>query len=146
MTPLENVLRNQPYPCFRLVSVPGALNNRLKKGMLCLYNIDHKIFDFPVVGQIGPAEELFAYLDFVGYYSLEEFRDLVLAGRLPVNCPSCKGPVEDAGMISFELEETGTAQLAFATGDAEMYVCEFCGRPVALMSAPEAHEGKNHDQ
>jgi len=43
-------------------------------------------------------------------------------------------------MISFELEETGTAQLAFATGDAEMYVCEFCGRPFALMAAAEAHE------
>lgn len=105
MTLLEDVLRHQPYPCFRLASIPGALNNRLKKGMLCLYNIDQKIFDFPV-GQIGPAEELFAYLDFVGYYSLADFRDLVLAGRLPVNCPSCKGPVEDAGMISFELEET----------------------------------------
>jgi hypothetical protein len=137
MTPLEKVLRNQPYPCFRLASVPGDLNNRLKKGMLCLYNIDEKIFDFPVVGQIGPAEELFAYLDFVGYYSLEEFRDLVLAGRLPVSCPSCKGPAEDAGMISFELEEPGTAQLTFAKGDAEMYVCEFCGRPFAVMSAGE---------
>ena len=76
----------------------------------------------------------------MGYYSLADFRDLVFAGRLPVNCPSCKGPVEDAGMISFELEETGPAQLAFAAGDAEMYVCEFCGRPFALMSA--ADEGK----
>jgi hypothetical protein len=137
MTPLEKVLRNQPYPCFRLASVPDTLSNRLKQGMLCLYNIDEKIFDFPVVGQIGPAEELFAYLDFVGYFSLEEFRDLVFAGTLPVNCPSCKGPAEDAGMISFELEETGTAQLAFAKGDAEMYICEFCGRPFALMSAVE---------
>jgi hypothetical protein len=144
--PLEKVLRNQPYPCFRLVSVPDALNNRLKKGMLCLYNIDKKIFDFPVVGQIGPAEELFAYLDFVGYFSLEEFSELVFAGRLPVNCPSCKGPAEDAGMISFELEETGTADLAFATGDAEMYVCEFCGRPFALMPVADASEGKEHDQ
>jgi hypothetical protein len=145
MTPLEKVLRNQPYPCFRLVRVPDALNNRLKKGMLCLYNINEKIFNFPVVGQIGPAEELFAHLDFIGYYSLEEFRDLVLAGRLPVNCPSCKGPVEDAGMISFELEESGTADLAFDTGDAEMYICEFCGRPFALMSITDAHEGKDHD-
>jgi len=137
MTPLEKVLRNQPYPCFRLSSVPDALNNRLKKGMLCLYNIDEKIFDFPVVGQIGPSEELFSCLDFVGYYSLEEFRDLVFAGRLPVTCPSCKGPVEDAGMISFELEETGTAQISYATGDAEMYVCEFCGRPFAVMPVAE---------
>ena len=137
MTPLEKVLRNQPYPCFRLASVPDALNNRLKKGMLCLYNIDGKIFDFPVVGQIGPSEELFSCLDFVGYYSLEEFRDLVFAGRLPVTCPSCKGPVEDAGMISFELEETGTAQISYATGDAEMYVCEFCGRPFAVMPVAE---------
>jgi hypothetical protein len=135
MPPLEKVLRNQPYPCFRLVSVPGDLNNRLKKGMLCLYNIDAKVFDFPVVGQIGPAAELFAYLDFVGYFSLEDFRDMVFAGRLPVNCPSCKGPVQDAGMISFELEETGTAQLAFDAGDAEIYVCEFCDRPFALMRA-----------
>ncbi|HEY6872832.1 MAG TPA: hypothetical protein VI298_08930 [Geobacteraceae bacterium] len=137
MTPLEKVLRNQPYPCFRLVRVPDALNDRLEKGMLCLYNIDKKIFDFPLVGQIGPAEELFAYLDFVGYYSLEDFRDLVLAGKLPINCPSCKGPVEDAGMVSFELEETGTAQLDCAAGDAEMYVCEFCGRPFALMAAAD---------
>ena len=128
------VLLNQPYPCFRLASVPDGLDDRLKKGMLCLYNIDRKIFDFPLVGQIGPAEELFAYLDFVGYYSLVDFRDLVLAGRLPVNCPSCKGPAEDAGMISFELEEPGTAQLDFADGDAEMYVCEFCGRPFAVMA------------
>jgi hypothetical protein len=134
MPPLENILRNQPYPCFRLVSVPDGLNHRLKKGMLCLYNIDKKLFDFPLIGQIGPAEELFAYLDFVGYYSLVDFRDIVLAGQLPVNCPSCKGPVEDAGMISFELEEPGTAQLAFATGDAEMYLCEFCGRPFAVMA------------
>jgi hypothetical protein len=40
-------------------------------------------------------------------------------------------------MISFELEEPGTAQLTFAKGDAEMYVCEFCGRPFAVMSAEE---------
>jgi hypothetical protein len=146
MTHLEKVLRNQPYPCFRLVRVPDALNNRLKKGMLCLYNIDKKIFDFPVVGQIGLAEELFAYLDFVGYYSLEDFRGVVFAGRLPVNCPSCKGPVEDAGTISFELEEPGTAELAFATGDAEMYICEFCGRPFALMSIEDAHEGEKDNQ
>ncbi|HEY6008143.1 MAG TPA: hypothetical protein VIU40_07445 [Geobacteraceae bacterium] len=133
MPPLEKVIRNQPYPCFRLASVPPALGNRLKKGMLCLYNIDQKIFDFPIVGQVGPAEELFAYLDFVGYFSLEDFRDLVFSGRLPVTCPSCKGPVEDAGMISYELEETGSAQLAFVAGDAEIYACEFCGRPFALM-------------
>lgn len=142
MPPLEKVLRNQPYPCFRLVSVPAALDSRLKKGMLCLYNIDEKTFEFPVFGRIGPAEELLASLDFVGYYALEEFRDLVFAGRLPVTCPSCKGPAEDAGMISFELEETGTAQLAFASGDAEMYACEFCGRPFALMPAADVHEGK----
>ena len=142
MTPLEKVLRNQPYPCFRLVRVPGLPDNRLKKGMLCLYNIDAKTFDFPVVGRIGPSEELFACLDFVGYYALEEFRDLVFAGRLAVTCPSCKGPVEDAGMISFELEETGTAELAFTAGDAEMYVCEFCGRPFALMSIADAHGGE----
>jgi hypothetical protein len=137
MTPLEKVLRNQPYPCFRLVGIPDALEDRLKKGMLCLYNIDEKRFEFPVVGRIGPAEELFAYLDFVGYYSLEDFRDLVLAGRLPVNCPSCKGPVEDAGVISFELEEAGTVPLAFAAGDAEVYVCGFCGRSFALLPAAE---------
>ena len=137
MAPLEKVMRNQPYPCFRLVGIPDGLANRLKKGMLCLYNIDRKVFDFPLVGQIGPAEELFAYLDFVGYYSLLDFRDLVLAGRLPVTCPSCKGPVEDVGMISYELEEPGSAQLAFAAGDAEMYVCEFCGRPFAVMAIAE---------
>ena len=133
MTPFEKVLANQPYPCFRIARVPEPLKHQLKKGMLCLYNIDEKIFDFPVVGQIGPAEELFNYLDFIGYYSLEDFRDLVLNGRLPVNCPSCKGPVEDAGMISFELEEPGTAEIEFATGDAEIFVCAFCKRPFALI-------------
>ncbi len=137
MTPLENVLRNQPYPCFRLVDAPADLANRLKKGMLCLYNIERKVFDFPLAGEIGPAEQLFAYLDFVGYYSLLDFRNLVLAGQLPVTCPSCKGPAEDAGMISYELEEPGTAQLAFTAGDAEMYVCEFCGRPFAVMTIAE---------
>ncbi len=137
MAPLEKVLRNQPYPCFRLVGIPDGLAGRLKKGMLCLYNIDRKVFDFPLVGQIGPAEELFAYLDFVGYYSPLDFRDLVLSGRLPVTCPSCKGPVEDAGMISYELEEAGTAQFAYSAGDAEMYVCEFCGRPFAVMARAE---------
>ncbi len=137
MAPLEKVLRNQPYPCFRLVGIPDGLANRLKKGMLCLYNIDRKVFDFPLVGHIGPAEELFAYLDFVGYYSLLDFRDFVLAGRLPITCPSCKGPVEEAGMISYEVEETGTAQLTFTAGDAEMYVCEFCGRPFAVMAMEE---------
>ncbi len=137
MAPLENVLRNQPYPCFRLIGIPDGLANRLKKGMLCLYNIERKVFDFPLVGEIGPAEQLFAYLDFVGYYSLLDFRNLVLAGQLPVTCPSCKGPAEDAGMISYELEEPGTAQLAFASGDAEMYVCEFCGRPFAVMAIAE---------
>lgn len=133
MTSLKDVLRNQPYPCFKLASVPVILQHQLKKGMLCLYNIDNRVFDFPIVGQIGPAEELFAYLDFIGYYSIEDFRDLVFAGRLPVSCPSCKGPAEDAGMVSFELEEAGTAQFDFAIGDAEIFVCELCGRPFALM-------------
>jgi len=133
MTFLERVLRNQPYPCFKLARVPEMLKPQLKKGMLCLYNIDKRTFDFPIVGQIEPAEGLFAYLDFVGYYSVEDFRDLVFTGRLPVNCPSCKGPVEDAGMVSFELEETGTAEVDFAGGDAEIFVCQLCSRPFALM-------------
>jgi hypothetical protein len=101
--------------------------------MLCLYNIDRRTFEFPIVGRLESAEELFSYLDFIGYYSIEDFRDLVFAGRLPVSCPSCKGPAEDAGMISFELEEPGTAQFDFAGGDAEIFVCEFCSRPFALM-------------
>ena len=130
------MLTNQPFPCFRLASVPGGLKHQLKKGMLCLYNIDKKIFDFPIVGQIGPAEELFGYLDFIGYYSIEDFRDLVFSGTLPLTCPSCKGPVEDAGMISFEVEEAGTAEMEFTTGDAEIFVCEFCGRPFALIPIP----------
>lgn len=133
MTSLKDVLRNQPYPCFKLASVPETLKHQLKKGMLCLYNIDKRIFEFPIVGQLGPAEILFSYLDFVGYYSIEDFRDLVFAGRLPVSCPSCKGPVENAGMISFELEEQGRAQVDFASGDAEIFICEFCSRPFALM-------------
>lgn len=133
MTSLKDVLRNQPYPCFKLISVPETLKHQLKKGMLCLYNIDKRIFEFPIVGQFGPAEKLFSYLDFLGYYSIEDFRDLVFAGRFPVSCPSCKGPVEDAGMISFELEEPGPAQVDFASGDAEIFVCEFCSRPFALM-------------
>lgn len=133
MNSLKDVLRNQPYPCFNLARVPDALEHHLKKGMLCLYNIDRRTFEFPIVGRFESAEELFSYLDFVGYYSIEDFRDLVFAGRLPVSCPSCKGPVEDAGMISFELEEPGTAQFDFAGGDAEIFVCEFCSRPFALM-------------
>jgi hypothetical protein len=133
MASLKGVLRNQPYPCFRLASVPEPLELRLKKGMLCLYNIDKRVFDFPIFGQIGPAEELFEHLDFIGYYSVEDFRDLVFAGRFPVNCPSCKGPVEDAGMVSFELEEPGTAKFDLASGDAEVFVCELCGRSFALM-------------
>jgi hypothetical protein len=133
MTSFKEVLSNQPYPCFKLAAVPQVLKDKLKKGMLCLYNIDRRTFDFPTVGQFGPAEELFSYLDFTGYYSIQEFRDLVFYGRLPVSCPSCKGSVEDAGMISFELEEQGTVQVDFASGDAEIFVCEFCGREFALM-------------
>ena len=133
MVSLHDVLRNQPYPCFKLAGVPASLEPRLKKGMLCLYNIDERLFEFPTVGRIGPAEELFAYLEFVGYYSIEEFRDLVLAGRLPVCCPSCKGPVEEAGVVSFELEETGTVRVEMASGDGELFVCELCGRPFALL-------------
>ena len=133
MTSLKDVLKNQPYPCFKLTSVPETLKHQLKKGMLCLYNIDKRSFEFPAVGQFGLTEKLFSYLDFVGYYSIEDFRDLVFAGRLPLSCPSCKGPVEDAGRISFEQEEPGTAQVDFANGDAEIFVCEFCSRPFALM-------------
>ena len=130
---LKDVIRNQPYPCFKLTSVPENLENRLKNGMLCLYNIHKRTFAFPTVGQFGPDENLFSYMDFVGYYSIEDFRNLVFDGRLPVSCPSCKGPVEDAGMISFELEEPGTAQVDFASGDAEVFVCRFCSRSFALM-------------
>jgi hypothetical protein len=101
--------------------------------MLCLYNIDKRIFEFPTVGQFGPDAIMFSCLVFVGYYSIEEFRDQVFAGRLPVSCPSCKGPVEDAGLVSFELEETGTAQVDCTNGDAEIFVCEFCRRLFALM-------------
>jgi hypothetical protein len=133
MTSLKDALRNQPYPCFRLTGVPEAPEQQLKNGMLCLYNIHERSFEFPTVGQFGPAEMASSHLAFVGYYSIEEFRDLVFAGRSPVSCPSCKGPVEDAGMISFELEEPGTAQVEFASGDAECFVCEFCKRPFALM-------------
>ena len=135
MANLKEVLLNQPYPCFKLTQVPVFLKQHLKKQMLCLYNIHKRTFDFPLVGEVGPAEELFTYLDFVGYYSIEEFRDLVFSGRLPVNCPSCKGPAEDAGLISFELEEAGTVEVDFASGDAELYVCELCSRPFALMPA-----------
>lgn len=133
MNSLKDVLRNQPYPCFKLTAVPETLKHQLKRGMLCLYNIDKRIFEFPTVGRFRPAEYLFSYLDFVGYYSIEEFRDLVFAGRSPVSCPSCKGPAEDAGLISFELEEPGRAEVHSASGDAEIFVCEFCGRPFALM-------------
>ena len=133
MTSLNDALKNQPYPCFKLTSVPEGLQHQLKRGMLCLYNIDQRIYEFPTVGQFGPAEKLFSSLDFVGYYSIEDFRDLVFAGRIPVSCPSCKGPVEDAGLISFEMEEPGTAVVDFTSGDAEIFVCEFCSRPFALM-------------
>ena len=133
MTSLKDALRNQPYPCFTLTGVPETLKQQLKKGMLCLYNIDERIFEFPTVGRFGPAEMASSYLAFVGYYSIEEFRDLVFAGRSPVSCPSCKGPVEDAGLISFELEEPGRARVDVASGDAELFVCEFCRRPFALM-------------
>lgn len=136
MASLKDVLKSQPYPCFKLTAVPENLKHLLKRGMICLYNIDRRIFEFPTVGQFGPAEELFNYLDFVGYYSIEEFRDLVFAGRIPVSCPSCKGPVEDAGLISYELEEPGRAEIDSASGDAEIFVCEFCGRPFALMPVP----------
>jgi hypothetical protein len=129
----EDVLRQQPYPCFKLASVPVALTPQLKTGMLCLYNIDRHFFEFPTVGQFGHAEKLFPCLDFIGYYSIDEFRDLVFAERLPVSCPSCKGPVKDAGMISFELEEPGTARVDVVSGDAEVFVCEFCKRPFAVM-------------
>lgn len=133
---LDDVLSQQPYPCFKLTSVPGVLHPQLKKGMLCLFNIDKHIFEFPTIGQFGPAEKLFSYLEFVGYFSIEEFRDLVFAGLLPVSCPSCKGPVKDAGLISFDLEEPGTEPVDFTSGDAEVFVCEFCRRPFALMPIP----------
>lgn len=133
MTSLADVLKNQPYPCFKLTRVPDGLNHQLKKGMLCLYNIDKRNFEFPIVGHVEPAEELFDYLDFIGYFSIEDFRDLVMAGRFSVSCPSCKGPVTDAGLISFELEETGTAEIDFTDGDAEIFVCDLCGRPFALI-------------
>jgi hypothetical protein len=131
----EDVLSQQPYPCFKLTGVPDTEQAQLKKGMLCLYNIDRRLFEFPAVGQFGHAEKLFPYLDFIGYYSIEEFRDLVFAGVLPVSCPSCKGPVQDAGMISFELEEPGTAAIDVVSGDAEVFVCQFCKRPFAVMPA-----------
>lgn len=134
-TSLDMVLRNQPYPCFKLVSPPEGLKHQLKKGMLCLYNIDNRTFEFPIVGRITPAEELFGYLDFVGYFSVEEFRDLVFAGRLPVTCPSCKGPATDAGMISFEVEEAGTVEVDYVNGDGEIFICDLCGRHFALMPA-----------
>jgi hypothetical protein len=130
---LEDVLSQQPYPCFKLTRVPDSLQTQLKKGMLCLYNIDRQIYDFPTVGQFGPAEKLLPYLDFIGYYSIDDFRDLVFAQRLPVSCPCCKGPVKEAGLISFELEEPGSAQLEVPAGDAEVFVCEFCQRPFAVM-------------
>jgi len=133
MISLQDVLSKQPYPCFKLAAVPEKLKHQLKKGMLCLYNIDKRTFEFPNVGQFGPDDKLFSCLDFVGYYSIEDFRDLVFAGRLPVSCPSCKGPAQDAGLVSFELEETGTARIDCANGDAEIYVCEFCRRPFALI-------------
>ena len=133
MPSFEDVLSQQPYPCFKLASVPVTLKAKLKKGMLCLYNIDGRTFEFPTVGQFGSAEKLFSYLDFIGYYSIDEFRDLVFAGVLPVSCPSCKGPVKDAGMISFELEEPGTAQLEVVSGDAEAFVCQFCERLFSVM-------------
>lgn len=136
MPVFEDVLSQQPYPCFKLASVPAGLDPKLKKGMLCLFNIDKHVFEFPIVGQVGPAETLFSYLDFIGYYSIGEFRDLVFAGLLPVSCPSCKGPVKDAGMISYDLEEPGTAQVDFVSGDAELFVCDFCRRPFALMPTP----------
>lgn len=133
MISLQDVLKGQPYPCFKLTAVPENLQQHLKPGMLCLYNIDTRAFEFPTVGRFGADDNLFPSLVFAGYYSLEEFRDLVFAGRLPVSCPSCKGPVEDAGLISFELEETGTALIECTNGDAEIFVCEFCRRPFALM-------------
>ncbi|HBG04295.1 MAG: hypothetical protein A2075_14065 [Geobacteraceae bacterium GWC2_58_44] len=129
----QEVLSQQPYPCFKLTDVPLSLQPELKKGMLCLYNIDRHLFEFPTVGQFAHAEKLFSYLDFIGYYSIAEFRDLVFADLLPINCPSCKGPVKDAGMISFELEEPGTAEVNVVSGDAEVYVCDFCKRPFAVM-------------
>lgn len=133
MTDLKDVLWSQPYPCFKLIEVPEDLKQRLKKGMLCLYNIDQREFEFPTIGEIGPIDILFSYLDFIGYYSIEDFRELVFSGRLPVTCPSCKGPVEDAGMMSFEVEETGTVELDSISGDAEVYICKLCGRPFGLM-------------
>lgn len=133
MISLQDVMKKQPYPCFKLAAVPENLGQRLKKGMLCLYNIDKRTFEFPTIGQFGADDNFFSCLVFVGYYSIEEFRDLVFAGRLPVSCPSCKGPAKDAGLISFELEETGTALVDCANGDAEIFVCEFCRRPFALM-------------
>jgi hypothetical protein len=133
MISLKDVLINQPYPCFKLTAVPETLKHLLKKGMLCLYNIDRRSLEFPTVGQFGPAEDLLSSLDFIGYYSIEEFRDRVFADRIPISCPSCRGPVEDAGLISYELEERGTAQVDFVSGDAEIFVCEFCSRPFALM-------------
>jgi len=133
MPVLDEILSQQPYPCFKLSSVPAALKTQLKKGMLCLYNIDKQSLEFPTVGRLEPAEKLLPYLDFIGYYSIEEFRDLVFAGTLPVNCPSCKGPVEDAGMISYEVEEPGTAEVDFVDGDAELFLCKFCKRLFAMM-------------
>lgn len=133
MRDLEQILSQQPYPCFKLKSVPTELSKQLKKGMLCLYNIERQSLEFPTVGQVEPAEKLLPFLDFIGYFSIEDFRDLVFAGMLPIACPSCKGPVEDAGMISYEVEEPGTAEVDFIDGDAELFVCKFCKRPFAMM-------------
>lgn len=136
MVEMHEVMRQQPYPCFRLASVPPELKTRLKKGMLCLYNIDSQMLEFPTVGQLSPAERLLPYLDFFGYYSIDDFRDLVFAEVLPVSCPSCKGPAEDAGLVSFEVEEPGSAEIHFVDGDAELYVCRFCKRPFAVIPVP----------
>jgi hypothetical protein len=136
MLDMEEIVRQQPYPCFKLTSVPPSLKKELQRGMLCLYNIESQSLEFPTVGRVEPADKLLPYLDFIGYYSIDDFRDVVFSGVLPVNCPSCKGPVEDAGMISYEVEEPGTAEVDVVNGDAEVYVCKFCKRPFAVMPAP----------
>jgi hypothetical protein len=36
-------------------------------------------------------------------------------------------------VVDFEVEEAGTAEVEYANGDAEVFICDLCGRHFALM-------------
>lgn len=59
MISLQEVLKGQPYPWFKLAAVPENLQQQLKQSMLCIYNIDTRSYEFATVGRFGADDILF---------------------------------------------------------------------------------------